>query len=79
MSRLIDLESHDDTTQPVDLRHDPIDVGEPVEVRRRFDNAWARGFIVAGLDADGYRLRRNSDGALLPVGFPRTDLRRSAV
>ena len=95
MSRLIDLEPHepapsadtanaatdDDATadSSVDLRLDVIDIGEAVEVRRRFDNAWARGFVVAELGADGYRLRRNSDGALLPVGFPRADLRRSGV
>lgn len=83
-SRLID--DLDETTglpadadASVDLRFDVIEIGTAVEVRRRFDQAWAKGFIVAEVDRDGYHLRRNSDGAVLPVGFPRADLRRSGA
>lgn len=61
-----------------EIERDEISVGDPVEVRTRFDQAWARGFEVAEVDDGGYRLRRNSDGALLPVGFDRADLRRRA-
>ena len=53
-------------------------LGTTVEVRRRFDQAWARGFEVADTEPDGYRLRRRSDGALLPVSFPAADVRRSS-
>ena len=49
--------------------------GTRVEVRRRFDNAWAKGFEVHATSIHGYRLRRLSDGAILPVEFPLTDVR----
>ncbi|MFN8051958.1 MAG: hypothetical protein U0Q22_11000 [Acidimicrobiales bacterium] len=54
-------------------------LGTSVEVRRRFDQEWARGFEVASAAEDGYRLRRRSDGAVLPVSFPADDVRRSSV
>jgi hypothetical protein len=59
--------------------------GTRVEVRSRFESRWTRGFEVAdrvdgARDADGsgaamYRVRRRSDGSILPVTFPETDLR----
>ena len=49
--------------------------GTRVEVRRRFDAAWARGFEVAELNPIGYRVRRLSDGEILPVDFERDDVR----
>lgn len=49
--------------------------GTPVEVRRRFDNRWAHGFVIASASSEGYILRRNSDGSLLPVAFRARDLR----
>lgn len=72
------------------MKHDPGDIhdlievitlepGASVEVRRRFDQAWARGFEVASTAEDGYRLRRQSDGAVLPVSFPVADVRRSSI
>lgn len=81
----MDQGTQDDTSAVADLRdRDPlhgvmavIELGEPVEVRRRFDRAWARGFEVAAAAQDGYRLRRTSDGAVLPVAFPAADVRRS--
>jgi hypothetical protein len=49
-----------------------------VEVRSRFDRGWARGFEVAetvvGNDP-GYRIRRRSDGSILPVVFATEDVR----
>ena len=55
-----------------------MDAGTRVEVRSRFDRAWARGFEVAetlaGSDA-GYRIRRRSDGSVLPVVFSCEDVR----
>ena len=53
--------------------------GTRVEVRSRFDQRWARGFEIAEtlLDAGRprYRLRRRSDGSLLPVLFVDDDVR----
>jgi hypothetical protein len=47
-----------------------------VEVRSRFDQRWAPGFVIVALDADGYRIRRVSDGAELPTRFSRDEIRR---
>jgi hypothetical protein len=61
---------------------DPAEVGESlepgmrVEVRRRFDQHWARGFEVVAVTESGYRLRRMSDGVELPTEFPFEDVRR---
>ncbi len=49
--------------------------GERVEVRRRFDQLWARGFQVIADDDSGYRIKRESDGVILPVMFPASELR----
>jgi hypothetical protein len=50
-----------------------VDPGTRVEVRSRFDQAWARGFEVAeqvGADQSlSYRVRRRSDGSVLPALF----------
>ena len=50
--------------------------GMRVEVRSRFDDSWARGFEVAEVLADGYRLRRLSDLSVLPVEFSFDDVRK---
>jgi len=52
--------------------------GTRVEVRSRFEAAWSRGFEVAErVDAarPRYRVRRRSDGSILPVLFEEDDLR----
>ena len=54
----------------------PLSPGTRVEVRRRYDDRWARGFEVAGVDGDRYLVKRLSDGSLLPATFVRADLRR---
>lgn len=46
---------------------DVIPPGTRVEVRTGFDASWARGFEVIEHRAEGYRLRRLSDGVELPV------------
>jgi hypothetical protein len=50
-----------------------------VEVRSRFDRAWARGFEIAEqVAAEGaprYRLRRRSDGSVLPALFGDDEVR----
>ena len=51
-------------------------LGTEVDVRCRFDQHWAHGFEIAEAAPGGYRLRRHSDGAVLPVSFALGDVRR---
>jgi anti-anti-sigma factor len=53
--------------------------GDRVEVRTRFSGEWAGGFEVASVRRDGCRLRRVSDGSVLPVLFTFDDVRADAV
>ncbi len=55
-----------------------IDPGTPVQVRSGYGSSWASGFEVAGVDGDGarYRVRRVSDGQVLPEPFDDDALRR---
>jgi len=46
-----------------------LEPGTPVDVRRRFDYSWARGFEVAEATDTGYRIKRLSDGTVLPADF----------
>jgi hypothetical protein len=52
-----------------------MNIGQEVEVHTTFDNSWAPGFEVAEVTEDGYRLRRKSDGTLLPNATGASDLR----
>jgi hypothetical protein len=52
-----------------------LELGTPVEVRRRFDYSWARGFEVAEVLDKGYRLKRLSDGTILPAEFDFDEVR----
>lgn len=56
-----------------------MEAGVRIEVRVRFDQRWARGFEVAEVvregDAERYRVRRRSDGSILPVLFVDDDVR----
>jgi hypothetical protein len=49
-------------------------------VRNRFDGNWVQGFEVEAIegpeDEPRFRLRRRSDGAILPELFPEADIRR---
>lgn len=47
-----------------------------VEVRTEFDRSWSPGFTVVERTAGGYRLRRLSDGQVLPRVIPFDDVRR---
>jgi len=57
--------------------------GTRVEVRSRFESGWTRGFEVAdrveiesGPGGEAvYKVRRRSDGSILPVNFVESDLR----
>ena len=57
-------------------RGESLEPGMRVEVRRRFDQHWARGFEVVAVTESGYRLRRVSDGQELPTEFSYEDVRR---
>ena len=52
-----------------------IQPGTRVEVKRRFDAKWSRGFEVLEHASGLYRLRRLSDNATLPVLFAEDDVR----
>ncbi|HEX4538949.1 MAG TPA: hypothetical protein VH112_01800 [Acidimicrobiales bacterium] len=49
--------------------------GRRVEVRNRFTGTWSRGFDIAEVLPGGYRIRRLSDGSVLPTLFLREDVR----
>jgi len=53
--------------------------GTRVEVRSRFESKWSRGFEIADCEQNGdqarYKVRRRSDGSILPVSFTEDDLR----
>jgi hypothetical protein len=69
---------------PVSLPSDSValalmQLGTRVEVRSRFDQRWARGFEIAEVLNEPrrkrYRLRRRSDGSVLPAEFVDDDVR----
>ena len=53
--------------------------GVEVDVRNRFDGRWVSGFEVAEVGGapgeEQVRLRRRSDGAVLPVTFEADEIR----
>ena len=49
--------------------------GTEVEVLTRYEGHWASGFAIASVDHDRFRLRRHSDGVVLPVSFSANQLR----
>jgi hypothetical protein len=55
---------------------DDVETGTKVEVRSRFDQSWARGFEVAERTDRGYRIKRLSDGMVLPTEFSDDDVRQ---
>ena len=53
-----------------------MDVGQEVEVHTSFDNSWSPGFEIAEVvDRGCYRVRRMSDGTVLPSVTAEYDLR----
>jgi hypothetical protein len=52
-----------------------LEPGTRVEVRRRFDQHWSRGFEIAEAVDDGYRLKRVSDNSVLPSTFSDEEVR----
>lgn len=51
------------------LAVDALRPGTTVEVCSSFDRKWKRGFQVESVEGGGYRLRRLSDGSVLPTIF----------
>lgn len=47
-----------------------------IEVRTGFDQSWTTGFTIEEQTPTGYRLRRRSDGRVLPFVFAFDDVRR---
>ena len=59
-----------------ELRQNPeLLPGTRVEVLNGSHDRWASGFAVETVEHDGYRLRRNSDGYVLPVLVSRRRVR----
>jgi hypothetical protein len=54
----------------------PLAPGTKVDVRNRYQGTWVRGFEIAEVTEDGYRIRRLSDGSTLAELFVRDDVRR---
>ena len=52
-----------------------------VEVRSRFDGSWCRGFEIVGVldDGESYRIRRVSDGVVLPVSIDADQAEKTAM
>lgn len=69
-------ERHDVRVGARDALDTRIPVGTDVEVRNRYSASWSAGFELVAAEADAYRVRRRSDGHVLPVAFPRDAIRR---
>jgi hypothetical protein len=57
-----------------------VSPGTRVEVRARFDERWSRGFEISEVvecpdGVPAYRVRRRSDGSILPTTFSDDELR----
>jgi hypothetical protein len=56
-----------------------VDPGTRLEVRSRYEQRWARGFELVEIVQDHgearYRVRRRSDGSVLPALFVDDDVR----
>ncbi len=64
-----------ESTLQADRPEVALEPGTAVEVRQRFDQRWTRGFEIAAVDAGRYRLKRLSDGTVLPTDFGAAELR----
>jgi hypothetical protein len=62
-------------TNAVSEARGKLEPGTRIEVRSRFDESWATGFEIAEAHSEGYRVKRLSDGATLPVEFGEEDVR----
>ena len=76
---LVDAPEREPRPEPAPAGRAGLAVGSPVEVRNRFCSAWSGGFEVADATGRGYRVRRQSDGYVLPAEFGPSELRRPAA
>jgi hypothetical protein len=53
--------------------------GTAVEVVNRFTERWSTGFEVHETVADGYRVRRRSDGTVIPTTFTVSEVREELL
>lgn len=55
-----------------------LDPGTPVEVRDGYQGHWHKGYLIDAVEDGGarYRVRRASDGSVLPETLPRASIRR---
>jgi len=60
---------------PAEATGELMEPGTRIDVRSRFDARWSHGFEVAEVCADGYRIRRLSDGTVLPTEFTANEVR----
>ncbi len=52
-----------------------MDEHDTVEVRNHYDGRWEEGFEVVEERSSGVRLRRLSDGAVMPVALSADEVR----
>ena len=52
-----------------------LNVGNSVELHVRYSDSWSAGFEIAAVVAGGYRVKRMSDGSLLPGTTGSKDVR----
>jgi hypothetical protein len=60
------------------VREVPVEIGDEVEVHTTFSDSWVGGFEIGEIVPEGYRVRRKSDGSLLPGYTSESDVRPSA-
>ena len=60
------------TEEPVES----LAIGTRVEIRNVLTGSWSAGFTVDGRSGGGYWIRRQSDGAVLPMCILRQDVRQ---
>ncbi|MBV8690426.1 MAG: hypothetical protein JOZ37_04195 [Actinobacteria bacterium] len=53
--------------------------GTAIEVANRFTEEWSSGFEVLEVVADGYRIRRRSDGTVIPTTFTVSEVREELL
>lgn len=56
---------------------EPLEAGNTVAVRTRFDGTWADGFRICREHDGRYQVERCSDGVELPAHFDSAELRRA--
>ena len=53
--------------------------GTAIEVVNRFTEDWSAGFEVLEIVAGGYRIRRRSDGTVIPTTFTVSEIREELL